>query len=306
MPGELIRADDVVKTYTGGIEALKGFSVSVGRGIWGLIGPNGAGKTTFIKLVLGLLKPTSGELRAFDLDCWNFSLEVRRRVGVLHERPSYPRNMEAGRFLEIVARSYGVPDAEGASREALKAVGLKEHSGRRIGSLSAGMLKRLGLAQATVHRPELVILDEPTANLDVLGRMEFLDAVRRMASEGTSFLISSHVLPELQSVCDHVILIHNGRVLASGSIEEILSAGSAGEWLLEAEDPGRLAQALQEVGYDASESGGRVIVRADSPTRLALDAALACLRIGVELRSLNPAAPSLEEAFRRLIEGETD
>ncbi len=295
----------MVKRY-GDVEALAGLSLSIGGGVWGLIGPNGAGKTTFIRLVLGLIRPTSGEVRAFGADCWKESLEVRSKVGILHERPSYPESMEVGRYLEIVARLYGVPNPEGAAAEALERVGLRGHSTRRISSLSAGMLKRLGLGQAIVHEPELVILDEPSANLDVLGRLKLMDLVREMAGEGVSFLISSHILPEVQSLCGHVTLIHRGRVLVSGSIHEILSEASRDAWVLEASDPEALAGELREMGYDANARGGAVHVRADSPTRLALDAASACLRSGVELRSLNPAVPSLEEAFRRLVGDEAD
>ncbi len=299
----LVTASDLVKRY-GDVKALRGLSVEVGRGIWGLVGPNGAGKTTFIKLVLGLLRPDGGELRAFGLDCWRDSMEVRRRVGVLHERPSYPGKMEVGRYLELVARMYGVPDPGRAAAGALGEVGLSEHAGRKISSLSAGMLKRLGLAQAMVHRPELVILDEPTANLDVIGRMEFLHRVEEMRKEGKSFLISSHVLSEVQSVCDHVAVIYGGRVLESGSLGEVMAEASGGVWLLEASDPGRLARALVEAGYEASAEGRVVRVASRDPTRLALDAASACLREGLELTSMRPELPSLEETFRRLISRE--
>ncbi|HIE22638.1 MAG TPA: ABC transporter ATP-binding protein [Candidatus Korarchaeota archaeon] len=293
------------KSY-GKVEALCGISLKIGGGVWGLIGPNGAGKTTFIKLVLGLLRPTAGEIRAFGFSCWEDSLEVRKRIGVLHERPSYPNEMEALRYLTLVARFYGIKKPDKRAKNALKLVGLIKFSNRRICTLSAGMVQRLGLAQAIVHEPELIILDEPTASLDVLARMEFLERVRRMSEEGVNFLISSHILSELQAVCDHVALISSGRILRVGEVRNLLKEFSKGFHVVESSNPMALTKLLREMGYEAWVDRGITHVKSQNAAVLARDVASICMEEGIDLISLRASISSLEEVFRRLMSFEGD
>lgn len=195
----------------GRVWALRGLDLSVPRGrVFGFIGPNGAGKTTTIRICLGLLRPDAGEVRLFGEYPWN-NPDVRALVGVLHEQMAFPEHLRVRRFLEHAARIYGVEKPREAAASVLKVVELDEAADRKISALSAGMRQRLGIAQALIHGPELVIADEPTANLDPLGRVEILNLIARLhKDEGVSFFISSHILPELARICDHIALIHEG------------------------------------------------------------------------------------------------
>jgi len=305
MVQELIMSENLCKHF-GRIKALREFNVKIGKGVWGLIGPNGAGKTTFIRLVLGLLKPTCGKVTAFQYDCWEDSLKIRKMVGVLHERPVYPGNMEVERYLETVARFYDLENPNEAVMKALKRVNLKQYSKRKISSLSAGMLKRLGLAQAMIHNPRLIILDEPTANLDVIGRIEFLERIKTMSKSGINFLISSHVLPELQEVCDHIVLIYNGKAVISGNVSEILSRNLSNFWILETSDPEKLSRELRKMGYETNIQGELVKVSTENSTQLALDASTICVKERIKLISFNPETSNLLDFFKRLIHNESN
>lgn len=211
------------KNY-GEVRALNGLNLRVSSGIYGFIGLNGAGKTTTIKILVGALKPDSGEAHVLGYDSVRESLRIRQKIGVLHEKPSFPKNVSGLDYLIFVAQLYGLSlnDAKKHSQNILEELGLSTFATRPTGSYSAGMKQRLGLAQALVGNPELVILDEPTANLDPIGRGELLDKIRKLqADKGVNFLISSHILSELQTVCDHVGIINNGVMLEQGEVQEV-------------------------------------------------------------------------------------
>ncbi len=213
------------KTF-GDVRALQGVDLEVKGGVFGLVGPNGAGKTTLIRVLLGLVPPDSGSATVFGLDIRTQSVEIRQRTGVLHERPALPTNMTARRLLEMAGELY---EQHRPPDELLGLVGLSEAADRKVGGFSAGMYQRLGIAHALVGCPRLVILDEPTSNLDVDGRAEVIELIRRIhRSEGVSFVISSHILTELERVCDTVAFLRKGRVLRSGTISE-LRGRSGGE-----------------------------------------------------------------------------
>ena len=193
----IIKTTNLTK-YFGKAIALNELNLCVPKGISGFIGKNGAGKTTTISILLGLLKPNLGEAIVFDMDCWRESYEIRRKLGVMHEVNAYPGNFSGKRFLEYVASIYGVSQIGQRVKESLEDVGLAEVKDKPIKTYSAGMFKRLGLAQALIGYPELVILDEPTANIDPSGRIELLEKIKEMHVEyGTSFLISTHILSDL-------------------------------------------------------------------------------------------------------------
>jgi ABC-2 type transport system ATP-binding protein len=158
----IVEADGLNKRF-GNVHALRGLNLRVGEGVTGLVGPNGAGKTTTIGILLGLLKPDRGKALVFGFDCWCDSFEVRSRVGVLHEKPVYPSSFTGRRYLEYVAEFYGRANPKEQATRLLRAVGFSEAADRKISTYSAGMVQRIGLAQALIGEPELVILDEPTA-----------------------------------------------------------------------------------------------------------------------------------------------
>jgi len=203
------------------IKALDGISLELETGISGLIGPNGAGKTTLMKIVLGLLHPDSGTGNVFGYDIAKDSLKIRRKLGVLHERPRFPKRMTPFSYLECVRRIYG---SDTDSKKLLSLVDLSSASHRSIGNLSAGMHQRLGIAQALIGSPELVILDEPTANIDVAGRDMILQLILDIYNEqGVSFIVSSHILSELEKVCHNVAFIRQGNIVEVGTVQGIIT-----------------------------------------------------------------------------------
>ena len=212
----------VTKTF-GSHKALDGLNFKVYKGVNGLIGPNGAGKTTAIKLILGLIKANTGQAEMFGLDCWQQSQEIRCKIGILYEKVAFYEHLSGFEHLKFMAKIKGVTDPASESKEMLKLVELDgEAQNKRIGTYSAGMKQRIGLAHALLGKPDLVILDEPTSNLDPLGREHVIRLINELKKEGYSFLISSHILPELEKVCEHIVLMNKGRAVRQGLLTELL------------------------------------------------------------------------------------
>jgi ABC-type multidrug transport system ATPase subunit len=219
--------EDVIKRFNN-TEALSGLSFKIHKGINGLIGPNGAGKTTTIKLSLGLIKANAGRAEMFGFDCWKQSLEIRKRIGILYEKVSFYDQLSGLEHLKLMARLKGVKDPAIESKRVLRLVELdNEAQNRSIGSYSAGMRQRIGLAHALLGSPTLVILDEPTSNLDPLGRARVIEIITDLKKEGFSFLVSSHILSELEKVCEYVVLLNKGRALRQGPMEELLNEATS-------------------------------------------------------------------------------
>jgi ABC-2 type transport system ATP-binding protein len=209
------------------VTALEDLTVTAGAGVTGLVGANGAGKSTLIKILLGLLPATSGRARVLDLDTATRGEEIRRVVGYMPEHDCLPPDVSATEFVVHMAQMSGLPRTAARERAAdtLRHVGLHEERYRPIGGYSTGMRQRVKLAQALVHDPRLVFLDEPTNGLDPRGRDEMLALIRRIGGEfGISVLVTSHLLGELERVCDHVVVIDAGRLLRSSSISEFTQA----------------------------------------------------------------------------------
>jgi ABC-2 type transport system ATP-binding protein len=205
-----------------GVTALDDLTVGVEPGVVGLVGANGAGKSTLIKILLGLLPATGGQARVLDLDVARQGPLIRERVGYMPEYDCLPPDVSATEFVVHMARMSGLPPTSARERAAdtLRHVGLYEERYRPIGGYSTGMRQRVKLAQALVHDPRLVFLDEPTNGLDPAGRDEMLDLIRRIGTEfGISVLVTSHLLGELERTCDHVVIIDGGRLLRSQAVE---------------------------------------------------------------------------------------
>jgi ABC-2 type transport system ATP-binding protein len=223
----VISTTKIVKSFGKSI-ALNELDMQIPKGISGFIGKNGAGKTTTIGVLLGLLKPNSGKATVFGLDCWNDSFEIRQRLGVMHEVNTYPSNFTGKRFLEHIGKIYGITQIDQHINDILKDVGLVGAKDKPIKAYSAGMFKRLGLAQALMSDPEFAILDEPTANIDPLGRIALLEKIQAINKEhGTSFLISTHILSDLEKICHWLSIIDSGKVIAQGSVTELADRYSA-------------------------------------------------------------------------------
>lgn len=209
------------------VTALDRLTVEIGPGVTGLVGANGAGKSTLIKILLGLLPPSAGQARVLGMDVTTRGADIRRVVGYMPEHDCLPPDVSATELVVHLARMSGLPRTAARERAAdtLRHVGLYEERYRPIGGYSTGMKQRVRLAQALVHDPRLVFLDEPTNGLDPQGREEMLGLIRRIGTEfGISVLVTSHLLGELERVCDHVIVIDGGRLLRSSGIAEFTQA----------------------------------------------------------------------------------
>lgn len=220
----VIDTQDLSKNYNG-VEALKDLNLKVPEhSIFGFLGPNGAGKTTTIKLLLGLARPSSGGGSIFGQDIVNDSVEIRERIGYLAQDPRFYEYMTARETLDFKARFYyRGPEAEIEARvaETLELVGLAEKADRPIRGFSGGELQRLGIAQAQVNHPDLLILDEPAASLDPMGRRDVLEVMERLRTHTTIFY-STHILDDVQRVSDAVAILNNGKLVAQAPIDKLL------------------------------------------------------------------------------------
>jgi ABC-2 type transport system ATP-binding protein len=230
-----------------GVLALDQLTIDVEPGVVGLVGANGAGKSTLIKILLGLLAPTSGQASVLGLDAVRDSLAIRERVGYMPENDCLPPDVSATEFIVHVARVSGLPASAARERAAdtLRHVGLYEERYRPIGGYSTGMRQRVKLAQALVHDPQLVFLDEPTNGLDPAGRDEMLALIQRIGSQfGISVLVTSHLLGELERVADHLVIIDGGRLLRSQAVTDFTQV--SGVLAVEIEDDPANRDALGE------------------------------------------------------------
>ncbi len=297
----VIETEGLVKFF-GHIKALDDLSIHVPEGISGLIGPNGAGKTTTINILAGLVKPTRGKARVLGLDVWSESLEIRRKTRFMLEGQTLPKSIRVFTFLNHVAKLCGSDREE--VLKVLGIVGLKDFVDRRIESLSAGMMQRLRLAQALLSSPELIILDEPTANLDPIGRVEILELIAKMNKEyGINFLVSTHILPELEEIAGWVSIIDKGKAVIEGKPGEIIPRGLYNEYRIISSNNKRLMMLLRERGFEVEDKGGYLLVKSDIHWRL--------YRVLGELEEyriyvykIEAVGTSLEEVFRKVIVGE--
>jgi ABC-2 type transport system ATP-binding protein len=222
--GPVIEFRSLTKRY-GSTVALDGIDLAVGRGeLVGLLGPNGAGKTTAIKLILGLARPTAGSGRVLDAPLGDIA--ARRRIGYLPELFRYQPWLRAREVLQLHAELAGIDLASrtSASAEALKLVDLDDRADDLVGTFSKGMQQRLGLAVALLGAPDLVLLDEPTSALDPVGRADVREIVRAARDRGATVILNSHLLTEVERVCDRIVIVDHGRVVAAGALDDILAA----------------------------------------------------------------------------------
>jgi ABC-2 type transport system ATP-binding protein len=217
-----IEIKDLYKSY-GKTHALKGVSLKIEPGIFGLLGPNGAGKTTLLKILLGLIKPDRGEAKIFGYDCFSQSLEIRKHLGYLGEDQRYYEYMRGQEYLEFIGLIKGLTKEEAKLqvKEILDMVKLSEYGGKKIKEYSQGMKQRLGLAQALIGKPKLIVLDEPTSNLDPIGRYDFLKIIKEIGKNGVTIILSSHILGEVEQVCDSLVFLNQGKIVYQGKWLEL-------------------------------------------------------------------------------------
>ena len=300
----MIQTEALTKRY-GSVTAVSELSVGVEPGVVGLIGANGAGKSTLIKMVLGLLPATSGRATVLGLDVATEGAAIRERVGYMPEHDCLPPDVSATELVVHMARMSGLPRAAARERTAdtLRHVGLYEERYRSIGGYSTGMKQRVKLAQALVHDPQLVLLDEPTNGLDPAGRDDMLGLIRRIGTEfGISVLVASHLLGELERVCDHVVVIDAGQLLRSSSTADVTAASPliAVEVTERTDD---LAAALRQAGLGVATVGLllEVDLRDDTTYDVVRDAVV---RLGVGLVRMERRRHRMSEIFTTPVGGE--
>jgi len=288
----------------GRVYALNGLTLQTQPGIVGLIGPNGAGKTTLLRILLGLLKPTNGEASVLGLDIKTHSIDIRRRIGVLHERAYFPVSMSTTDYLQQMNRIY---ETETPIDELLVLVGLSDATDRKIKDLSAGMHQRLGLAQALCGDPELVFLDEPTAHLDVNGRDDIVSLLIQVHKErDVSFLISSHILSELERACHTVAFVKKGTVFDYGTVEELVQKHTQNRFQVMSPNAIRLMDILKHTEgiSDALVTGTSSIVVELSPKFESEELISNIARMnGIDIHSIKPTG-TLEDVYRSVTRDE--
>jgi ABC-2 type transport system ATP-binding protein len=252
----------------GRITALDDLSVDVEPGVTGLVGANGAGKSTLLKILLGLLPATEGTARVLDLDVATEGPAIRERVGYMPEHDCLPPDVAATEFVVHMARMSGLPQTAARERTAdiLRHVGLYEERYRPMGGYSTGMRQRVKLAQALVHDPGLVLLDEPTNGLDPAGRDDMLELIRRIGNEfGISVIVTSHLLGELERVCDGIVVIDGGRLLRHSTTASVTEQTPVVAVEVDG-DPAALIARLGERGVGVQLHGGLLHVDVDDVT----------------------------------------
>jgi len=295
----LFRLTGVTKTY-GPITALQQLTVEAAPGAVGLLGPNGAGKTTLIRTLLGLISIDSGAGEVLGLDIRRRRLDIRQSVGFMPEDEClFPATPGVG-FVAYAGELCGMSGADAMQRahEVLNYVGLDEARYRAVESYSTGMKQRLKLAAAIVHDPKLLILDEPTNGMDPAGRTEIIELARDLAhGKGMSLIFSSHLLPDVEAVCDHVVVLGRGRLLAQGAIQELKKAHPGAYELRVKGDPDRFAQRLRQAGAAAElRDDALLLIRLTDSQSLDILWKLTA-ESGEQIRYLRPQRSSLEEVF---------
>jgi ABC-2 type transport system ATP-binding protein len=279
------------------VEAVRGTTFHVKRGeIFGLLGPNGAGKTTTIKSILRLIFPSKGEIRIFGRSADD--REATKRVGYMPENPYVYQYLKPGEFLDLCGRLVGMPKSERRARseELIDKVGLRHAADRPIGKFSKGMMQRIGLAQALLHDPELLVLDEPMSGLDPIGRKEVRDLLLEQRERGKTLLFTSHILADVELLCDRVVIMQQGEITSEGQVRDLLeSAGRRVEIRLS-----RASRALK----DSLGSRGSIVDDGDGHVTLRVDGQEAVeevMRIssaaGARLDAMIPERESLENLF---------
>jgi ABC-2 type transport system ATP-binding protein len=299
----VIQVSGLRKRY-GDVIAVHDVSFKVGRGeIFGLLGPNGAGKTTTIRMLTGLTKPTSGTAIVAGRNCARESLAIKERIGVVSEVGNLYNEMSAWDNLMFIGELYGVDKSTRTARakELLEAFQLFERRRDRLGMYSKGMKRRVRIAAALVHNPEVLFLDEPTSGLDVQSSRLIRSIVRELNKQGTTVFLTTHYIEEADQLCKKVAIIREGRIIAEDSPEK-LKASLQGERILEvvfSKDAPGIEALLQANGsvMDVSREGGKYVIRSTNTSIVVMELVQLASLNDLEIVSINTKQPSLEDVF---------
>jgi ABC-2 type transport system ATP-binding protein len=303
-----VQLDGVTVIY-GSNQALRNVSAQFAPGAVGLLGPNGAGKSTMLKALLGFIKPAHGRMTVLGLDVAERPLDIRARIGYMPESDAHIPGMNAVSFVAYCGELAGLPpvDAMQRAHEVLYYVGLGEARYRNVETYSTGMKQRIKLAQALVHDPDLLFLDEPTNGMDPKGRDEMLELVRDLAhNKNVNLILSSHLLPDVEYTCDHVVVMDKGQVAAQGPIEELKGpAGRVFELRIKGDLPA-FVETLRAAGMEC-HSTDEDVMRVFVPSTIAghgrdqqVIFSLAAEH-GAQVRHLRPSIPTLEDVFAKAV-----
>jgi ABC-2 type transport system ATP-binding protein len=277
-------------------QALDGFDMAVPAGqVHGFLGPNGSGKTTTLRTLLGLIRPNAGAMHILGQPVPDALPSIVGRVGAIVESPQFFGNFSARRTLRLLATTGGVPRAR--VDQVLETVGLRDRAGDKVKTYSLGMKQRLAVASALLKAPDLLILDEPANGLDPAGIREMRDLMRTLAADGSTVVLSSHILGEVQQICDSVTIISRGRRVASGPVADVLKSQSKGEYRVRVSDPERSAAVLAQAGARVRPAEGFLVV-----SEVADPAWITQTLAGYKLwvAELTPITPDLESVFLQL------
>jgi ABC-2 type transport system ATP-binding protein len=279
------------------VRALDSLSLKVDGGeVFGFLGPNGAGKTTTLKILMNLLRPTSGSAKILGHSV--SSVPMRTRIGYLPENPYFYDYLTAEELLLYVGRLFGINhvDLKRKVTALLENVGLAESRGLQLRKFSKGMIQRIGIAQAIINDPEVVFLDEPMSGLDPIGRREVREVISSLKSRGVTVFFSSHILPDVEMLCDRVAIVNKGKLQEAGALEDILKVKIEGYETVITRFEEAIPEELRKLCDDAVVMGDRLHLRTSSSSRA--EAALSfALSHGAKLISVNPIRASLEEYF---------
>ncbi len=282
-------------------EALKGIDLAIPRGsIFGLLGPNGAGKSTFINILAGLVLKTEGTVEVWGFDIDKNPRQSRAAIGVVPQELNIDPFFTPIELLELQAGLYGVPKAERRSEEILRMVGLEEQANAYARTLSGGMRRRLLVAKSMVHMPPILVLDEPTAGVDIELRRQLWDAVRVLHARGTTIVLTTHYLEEAQELCDTIAIIDGGEVVACEKTPTLLARIEQKVLLIQPETPlSSVPPALAELGFDLKPDGRLAI--SYEPGRTSAETLLDRIRAaGVRVHDLSTVEADLEDIFLQL------
>ncbi len=308
----VIETQDLTKIFkSDDVTAVDSINFKVERGdVFGFLGPNGAGKTTTIKMLCGALKPTSGTAKVGGHDIKKESLEMKEQIGVMPEEPGYYGNMTGRQHLNFYSKFHDLKNPRKNIEKSIKLSGIEEYVNRKVKGYSHGMRKRLALAQALVHDPEILILDEPTGGLDPQGTHFFRNMVEKLNNQGKTIFLSSHILSEVQQVCNRVGIIYEGEILEVELIENLSKAIADEEKGYEVKVEGKgfdkdildsiskmdRIKSIQETDYGFSA----VVEEEDLSSKINSK----LIKEGAQVKSINIEEPDLEEVFLKITEGE--
>lgn len=297
----VLQTTELTKAY-GKRVAVNCLDLKVMRGeVFGFLGPNGAGKTTTIRMLLNLIKPTSGEVHLFGESLSRHAQRLLPRVGALIEQPAFQGYL-SGLDNLLVVGGYTGGISRGRVDEVLEIVGLRERGADRYSTYSLGMRQRLGVGAALLNNPELIILDEPGNGLDPAGIVEMRELVRTLAQAGKTIFVSSHILAEIRQFCTRIGIIQSGRLIGTGSVDELLRSTHC--WEVEAENPEQLAQELSQVPFLSKVSVEHGLVIIDAPTLRGRDLIRYLVQRNIWPESVRRSEEDLEHIFLRLTDKE--